>query len=132
MITISEFQKKKISKQKISMVTCYDYAFARILSNTNIDALLVGDSAAQVMHGHSTTLNASTQMLALHTQAVSKGAPNKFLVADMPFLSTRKGLKTSMDSIERLMKAGAQLVNGLGCQAQMPHDGHSGIYDMPD
>ena len=119
MKTMSEFQKKKISKQKISMVTCYDYAFARILSNTNIDALLVGDSAAQVMHGHSTTLNASTQMLALHTQAVSKGAPNKFLVADMPFLSTRKGLKTSMDSIERLMKAGAQAVKIEGAEGHL-------------
>lgn len=118
MKTISEFQKKKLNKEKISMVTCYDFTFAKILAATEIDALLVGDSAAQVMHGHSTTLNTSTQVLALHTQAVAKGAPNKFLVADMPFLSTRKGIKNSMDSVEKLMKAGAQAVKIEGA------DGH--------
>lgn len=118
MKTISEFQKKKLNKEKISMVTCYDFTFAKILAATEVDALLVGDSAAQVMHGHSTTLNTSTQILALHTQAVSKGAPNKFLVADMPFLSTRKGLKNSMDCVEKLMKAGAHAVKIEGA------DGH--------
>lgn len=118
MKTISDFQKKKLNNEKISMVTCYDFTFAKILAGTEIDALLVGDSAAQVMHGHSTTLNTSTQILALHTQAVAKGAPNKFLIADMPFLSTRKGLNNSMDSVEKLMKAGAQAVKIEGA------DGH--------
>lgn len=118
MKTISEFQKKKFNKEKISMVTCYDFTFAKILAATEIDALLIGDSAAQVMHGYSTTLNISTQILALHTHAVAKGAPNKFLVADMPFLSTRKGLKNSMDSVEKLMKAGAHAIKIEGA------DGH--------
>jgi len=110
MKSILDFQKKKQAGEKITMVTCYDYSFARIIAETTVDALLVGDSAAQVMHGHSTTLNASTEVIALHTRAVSRGAPAKFLVADMPFLSTRKGLKNSMDQIEKLMKAGAHAI----------------------
>lgn len=116
MKTILDFQKKKNSKEKISMVTCYDYTFAKIIEGTHIDAILVGDSAAQVMHGHNTTLNASTALMALHTQAVARGAPNKFLVADMPFLSTRKGLKNSMDQIEKLMKSGAQAIKIEGAE----------------
>lgn len=119
MKSILDFQKKKDSKEKISMVTCYDYTFARILSDSQIDAILVGDSAAQVMHGHSTTLNTSTALLALHTQAVVKGAPNKFLVADMPFLTTRKGLKNTMDHVEKLIKAGAQAIKIEGAEGHI-------------
>ena len=109
MKSILDFQKKKNNREKITMVTCYDYSFARIIAESTVDALLVGDSAAQVMHGYGTTLNASADLMALHTQAVAKGAPEKFLVADMPFLSTRKGLKNSMDQVEKLTKAGAHL-----------------------
>jgi 3-methyl-2-oxobutanoate hydroxymethyltransferase len=119
MKSILDFQKKKINKQKISMITCYDYSFAKIIAQTEVDSILVGDSLAQVMHGYSTTLNASTQLMALHTLAVSKGAPNKFLVADMPFLSTRKGLKNSMDQVEKLMKAGAHAVKIEGAEGHL-------------
>ena len=118
MKSILDFQKKKNNKEKISMVTCYDYTFAKILADSQIDSILIGDSAAQVMHGYSNTLNASTAILAIHTQAVARGAPNKFLVADMPFLTTRKGLKNTMDQIEKLLKAGAQAIKIEGA------DGH--------
>jgi 3-methyl-2-oxobutanoate hydroxymethyltransferase len=110
MKSILEFQKKKIAKQKISMVTCYDYTFAKIVADSNVDAILVGDSLAQVMHGFGTTLNASTNLMALHTSAVVRGAGEKFIVADMPFLSTRKGLENTMNQVEELMKAGAHAV----------------------
>lgn len=118
MKSILDFQKKKLSKQKITMVTCYDSTFAQLIAGTDIDALLVGDSLAQVMHGHKTTLKASTNMMALHTAAVVRGAGDKFVVADMPFLSTRKGLRYAMDQVEKLMKAGAQAVKIEGA------DGH--------
>lgn len=119
MKSILDFQKKKNSKEKISMVTCYDYTFSKIISDSQIDAILIGDSAAQVIHGHTTTLNISTAILALHTQAVAKGAPNKFLVADMPFLTTRKGLKNTMDHAEKLMKAGAQAIKIEGAEGHI-------------
>ncbi len=116
MKSILDFQKKKKSQEKIVMVTCYDYSFARIIDSTAIDAILVGDSLAQVMHGFPTTLQASTAMMALHTAAVVRGAPNKLIVADMPFLSTRKGLKTTMDQVEKLMKVGAHAIKIEGAE----------------
>ncbi|MGZ3691314.1 MAG: 3-methyl-2-oxobutanoate hydroxymethyltransferase [Pseudobdellovibrio sp.] len=119
MKSILDFQKKKNNKQKISMVTCYDYTFAKIVADTNIDSILIGDSLAQIMHGHGTTLNASTQVMALHTAAVARAASNKFIVADMPFLSTRKGLRNSMDQVEKLMKAGAHAVKIEGAEGRV-------------
>ena len=130
MKSILEFQKKKQIGEKITLLTCYDYSFARIIAESGIDALLVGDSAAQVMYGHNTTLNISTEVIALLTRAVARGAPGKFLVADMPFLSTRKGLKNSMDQIEKLMKAGAHAVkieNADGHVELIKHVVESGV-----
>lgn len=118
MKTIAEFQKKKLNSQKITMVTCYDSCFASILAETNVDAILVGDSVAQVIHGHITTLQASTAMMTLHTKAVCKSISNKLIVTDMPFLSTRKGLKSTMDQVEKIMKAGAHAIKIEGA------DGH--------
>ncbi|MBY0452353.1 MAG: 3-methyl-2-oxobutanoate hydroxymethyltransferase, partial [Bdellovibrionaceae bacterium] len=119
MKSILDFQKKKNAGEKIVMVTCYDYSFARIIDSTAVDAVLVGDSSAQVMHGFPTTLQASTAMMALHTAAVVRGAPNKFIVADMPFLSTRKGLKNTMDQVEKLMKTGAHAIKIEGAEGHL-------------
>ena len=118
MKSVLEFQKKKHGGQKITMLTCYDYTFAKILNESDVDCILVGDSLAQIMHGHSTTLNATTDMMALHTRAVALGAASKFIVADMPFLSSRKGLRYCMDQVEKLMQAGAHAVKIEGA------DGH--------
>ena len=74
MKTILDFHAKKLNHEKISMVTCYDFSFAQILAQTQVDCLLVGDSLSMTMHGHSTTLNASTAMMAVHTAAVARGA----------------------------------------------------------
>ena len=105
-----DFIQKKKEKEKITMVTCYDYWSACLLNETPVDTLLVGDSLAMVMHGHNSTLPATNEMMALHTQAVAKGAPKKFIVADMPFLSTRKSLSESMHAVDLLMKAGASAI----------------------
>jgi 3-methyl-2-oxobutanoate hydroxymethyltransferase len=109
-MNVLDFQKMKNDGRKISMVTCYDYSSARAVTDSNIDCILVGDSLAMVMHGHPTTLSATTAMMALHTAAVARGAPAKFIVADLPFLSYRKGLKDAMDSVQELMSAGAHAI----------------------
>ncbi len=130
MNTILDFQKKKLNQQKITMITGYDFTFAKIIQKTNIDCVLVGDSLAQVMHGHPTTLKATTQMMALHTAAVVRGLPNKFIIADMPFLSTRKGLKHTMDCVDLVMKAGAQAIKIEGADGHLTliqHITQSGI-----
>ncbi len=119
MKTILDFQKKKNSGQKITMVTCYDFSFAKIVAKSEIDAILVGDSLGQVMHGFSTTLNVSTELMALHTKAVCAGAGDKLIVSDMPFLSTRKGLKNTMDQVEKLMKAGAHAIKIEGASGHL-------------
>ncbi len=109
-MNVLEFQKMKDEGRKISMVTCYDYSSARAVAESSIDCILVGDSVAMTMHGFPNTLSATTPMMALHTAAVARGAPSKFIVADLPFLSYRKGLKEAMDSVHRLMSAGAHAV----------------------
>lgn len=103
------------------MVTCYDFTFARLLARSPIDGILVGDSAAMVMHGHSSTLAASVGSLRVHTEAVVRGAPGKFVVADMPFLSFRKGVAPALDAARELLTAGAQAVKLEGV------DGHEDV-----
>lgn len=107
---IQDFQKMKSDGQKISMVTCYDYVSATIANHSNVDAVLVGDSAAMVMHGFDTTINASLDMMAIHVGAVRRGAPDKFLIADMPFLAHRRGMKLTMEAVDALLKAGGEAI----------------------
>ena len=110
MMSVWDLIKKKKSKEKITMVTCYDYLFAKILNESLVDILLVGDSAAMVMHGNPNTLSATTEMIRIHTAAVTKGAPSKLIVADMPFMSFRKGTGFALDTVKELMVAGAHAV----------------------
>lgn len=109
-MNILKLKAMKQQNQKISMVTCYDYWSARIIAQTPIDCILVGDSLAMVMHGHPTTIPATIDMMALHVAAVARGAPEKFIVGDMPFLSYRKGLQETMRTVEQLMQAGAKAI----------------------
>jgi len=109
-MNILKLPERKAGHEKIVMVTCYDYTSARIICQSEIDMILVGDSAAMVMHGFETTLPIDTAMMAHHVAAVRRGAPGKFIVADMPFLSYRKSLSETMDAVGELMRAGAQAV----------------------
>ena len=74
-----DFSQKKITQQKIVILTCYDYSSAKILNSSSLDALLVGDSLAMTMHGFKDTVMATLAMMELHTAAVSRGANAKFL-----------------------------------------------------
>lgn len=110
MKSVIEFQKFRENNKKISVITCYDYWSAKIINGTDIDAVLVGDSASMVMHGFDTTTSANMDMITSHVLAVSKGLKDKLLIADLPFLAHRKGLKELMDGIDTLIKAGAQAI----------------------
>ena len=120
-ITTKHFLQAKIAKRKLSMVTCYDYTFARLLSQSAIEGILVGDSAAMVMHGHPTTVTATVEMMRVPTEAVVRGAGGKLVVADMPFLSYRKGLNAALDAAHILMSTGANAVKLEGV------DGHEDV-----
>jgi 3-methyl-2-oxobutanoate hydroxymethyltransferase len=108
--TINEFALKKNNNEKISLVTCYDYWSALIVNETDIDAVLVGDSAAMVMHGFDTTVNAEVDMMAYHLAAVKRGLRDKFLIVDLPFLAHRKGDQYAMEIVDKFVKLGANAV----------------------
>lgn len=129
-MTILELQEKKHAGRKISMLTCYDYAFARLLDASKIDCLLVGDSLAMAMHGFPSTLQATLDMMVLHTAAVARGAPSKLIIGDLPFCSYRKGKTHSVRAAESLMRAGAHAVKlegALGNRKLVRHLVDSGI-----
>jgi 3-methyl-2-oxobutanoate hydroxymethyltransferase len=118
-MSILNFAKKKHHQEKISMITCYDYSSARILADTAVDCLLVGDSVAMTMHGFKDTIAATLEMMSMHTQAVSRGAKNKLIVTDMPFLTYRKSLSSSMSAAALLMQAGAHALKLEGAKGNL-------------
>ena len=108
--SIFDFAAAKAAGTKIVMVTAYDAWSARLLADLPVDSLLVGDSAMMVMHGERDTLGATVELMVTHTRAVARGAPDKFIVADMPFLAARRGVEPALDCAARLLAAGAHAV----------------------
>lgn len=119
-----DFVCAKNKGHKLSIVTCYDYTFACLLAKSPIDGILVGDSVGMVMHGHSSTLSVTVDLMRLHTQAVVRGAAEKFVIVDMPFLSFRKGLTAAMNAVQTLITAGAHAVKIEGI------DGHEKVIEQ--
>ena len=124
MKTVIDFQKMKDAHEKITMLTCYDYWSANILAKADIDCILVGDSASMVMHGCESTVPATMAMMEWHVKAVARGAPNKFIIGDMPFLSFRKGLPDTMRNVEKLMQAGSHAVKLEGARGNLANIEH--------
>ena len=100
----------KETGQKLSMITCYDYSFACIINQTDIDLILVGDSGVMVSLGYPDTTHATVEMMTMMTKAVSKGATDKCIIADMPFLSQRQGVEYATASADILIKSGANAI----------------------
>jgi 3-methyl-2-oxobutanoate hydroxymethyltransferase len=107
---IHDFKRKKLAHEKISFVTCYDYPSARTLSDTSIDAVLVGDSVAMTVYGHPTTVMATMDMMVMHTEAVARGIKKQFIVGDLPFMAYHTSTADTMQNVKRLMQAGAHAV----------------------
>lgn len=116
---VTDFARFRSEGNPISMVTCYDAGTARLLAEAPIDAILVGDSVAMVMHGYPDTVHATTEMMALHTAAVRRGIGDKVVVADVPFPEHRKGMPAAMECVDRLMKAGASAVKIEGAEGHL-------------
>jgi 3-methyl-2-oxobutanoate hydroxymethyltransferase len=110
MRSVKEFAVAKHEGRKIVMVTAYDAWTARLLAESPVDCLLVGDSAMMVMHGQQDTLGATVELMALHTRAVASAGREKFIVADLPFLAARKRVAHALDAAAQLMRAGAHAV----------------------
>src|SRR3982074_2285703 len=84
-ITTNTLQKMKLSGEKISMITAYDFSFAKLFDGAGIDVILVGDSASNVMAGHETTLPITLDQMIYHASSVIRGISHCFVVVDLPF-----------------------------------------------
>ena len=100
------------------MVTCYDFSSAKIVEQSQIHCILVGDSVAMVIHGHESTIAADMPMMIAHTTAVRRGYSG-FIVGDMPFLSYRLTTEEALSSMGALLKAGANAVKVEGARGNL-------------
>ncbi len=121
MKTVHDFARYKADNRRISIVTAYDAWSARLVARSRVDAILVGDSVAMVVHGHDTTIPATVGMMALHLRAVARSAGGKFVIGDLPFLSYRRGIPAAIAAVSTLVRSGAQAVKLEGV------DGHEDV-----
>nr|WP_245534009.1 3-methyl-2-oxobutanoate hydroxymethyltransferase [Effusibacillus pohliae] len=138
-MTTVKLQEMKANKRRISMVTAYDYPTARVVEEAGVDLILVGDSLGMVVLGHETTLPVTIDDMVHHTKAVKRGAPNTFVVADMPFLSAHVSIAETVRNAGCLIQeAGADAVKLEGgremleeiralLKANIPVMGHLGL-----
>ena len=103
---IIKIKNMKKKGEKLSMITAYDYISASIAEEAGIDLLLVGDSLGNVVLGYENTLPVTVDDILRHTQAVRRGAPNTFVIADMPFLSFQVSEEKAMENCGSMLKEG--------------------------
>lgn len=103
-VTVKSLVEMKSNKEKISMLTAYDYTMAKILDNAGLDVLLVGDSASNVMAGHETTLPITLDQMIYHASSVVRAIERCLVVVDLPFGSYQSDPKEALRSAIRIMK----------------------------
>ena len=103
-ITTHTLQRMKSSGEKISMLTAYDYSFAKIIDSAGIDVILVGDSASNVMAGHETTLPITLEQMIYHASSVIRGVKRCLVVVDIPFGSYQSNSDIALASAIKIMK----------------------------
>ncbi len=101
---VQHFLAKKQAGEKIAMVTCYDYTFARLLGRTSVDCVLVGDSLGNVIQGERNTLPVTLEDIIYHARAVRRALPDAFIIGDLPFLSYQTGVAGAIASAGQLIK----------------------------
>ncbi len=138
-VTTETLRKMKFDKQKIAMLTAYDFTMAQMVDKGGIDAILVGDSASNVMAGHETTLPITLDQMIYHAQSVVRGVERALIVVDLPFGTYQSDPQRALDSAVRIMKeSGAHAVKLEGGQeieksikkivnAGIPVMGHLGL-----
>jgi 3-methyl-2-oxobutanoate hydroxymethyltransferase len=138
-ITTNTIQKMKASGEKISMLTAYDFSFARIIDGAGIDVILVGDSASNVMAGHETTLPITLDQMIYHASSVIRGIERCLVVVDLPFGSYQSNSDIALASAIRIMKetgahsvkmeGGEEIVDSIKkvVSAGIPVMGHLGL-----
>ena len=105
-ITTETLRKMKLNREKITMLTAYDYTTAKMVDEGGVDVILVGDSAANVMAGFETTLPITLDQMIYHTQSVTRAVRRALVVADLPFGTYQSNAYKALDSAVRMMKEG--------------------------
>lgn len=109
--TIQDFLKKKSERRKITMLTAYDYPFAKIVDEAGIDGIIVGDSVGMVVQGLENTLPVTMDEMIYHTKIVSRAVTNSMVIGDLPFMSYQAGIEDAVRNAGRFLKeAGASAV----------------------
>jgi len=108
-ITTAQLRKMKQQGEKITALTAYDASFAKLFADAGVEVLLIGDSMGMVLQGHADTLPVTVNDIAYHTRCVRAGAPQAFVIADMPFMSYAT-VEQAMQNATPLMQAGANMV----------------------
>lgn len=109
-ISVRDLAARKQCGAKITMLTCYDYTFARLLDRSGIDVVLVGDSLGNVMLGYDDTTKVCLSDMVHHVRAVARGLSIPLLCADMPFLTYHGALEQTLSNARQLVQAGAKAV----------------------
>jgi 3-methyl-2-oxobutanoate hydroxymethyltransferase len=138
-ITVGTFLEAKKNKEKITMLTAYDYSMAQIVDKSGVEAILVGDSLGMVVQGYDSTLEVTIEDMIYHCRAVRRGAQRAIVIGDMPFLSYHISTEEAVRNAGRLVKEGraeaVKLEGGLEridvikaiIRAQIPVVGHIGL-----
>ncbi len=122
-ITLHRLRELHASGEKLTMLTCYDATFARVLDDAGVEMLLVGDSLGMVLQGKPSTVPVTLDEMAYHVRSVATGNKTAWVVGDMPFASYQQSPSQAMQSAAVLMQAGAQMVKleGGGWTAETVH-----------
>lgn len=120
--TVATIMKQKSAHDRITMLTAYDYSTAKLIDESGVEMILVGDSLGMVMLGYEDTLSVTMEDMIHHTAAVSRGAKNAMIVADMPFMSYQTSIYDAVVNAGRLIKEGrANAVKLEGGKEFAPH-----------
>jgi 3-methyl-2-oxobutanoate hydroxymethyltransferase len=109
-MTLHRLAAMRAAGEKITMLTCYDASFARLLDDAGVDVLLIGDSLGMTVQGRDSTLPVTLDEMAYHVQCVTRGNRHAWIVGDLPFGSYHTGTEQALLSAARLMQSGAHMV----------------------
>src|SRR5210317_2061434 len=138
-VTVKVLEQMKNEGDKISMLTAYDFSFAKIIDEAGIDIILVGDSASNVMAGHETTLPITLDQMIYHASSVIRAVDRALVVVDLPFGTYQGDSKQALNSAIRVMKesgghavkleGGVEIIDGIKriLTAGIPVMGHLGL-----
>lgn len=113
-VTVPSLRQRRGAGPAITMLTCYDACFARILGDCGVDVLLVGDSLGMVLQGHQTTIPVTIDDMTYHTASVARAKPKSLILSDLPFGSYQESPEQAYRNAAALLAAGAQMVKVEG------------------